>query len=50
MALIIYILSPTWAWIDRGIEYPVLMMVLSLYIVCKGAGHYSLDQQIGKTL
>ncbi len=36
-------LWPTWAWIDRGIEYPVLLGVLAIYIVARGAGRYSVD-------
>lgn len=38
-------LGPTWAWINRGIEYPVLMGVLALYILAKGAGAYSWDNR-----
>ncbi|NNJ15817.1 DoxX family protein [Pseudomonas putida CSV86] len=44
MAAIAYILGPNWPWIDRGIEYPVLMLVLFLYIVFRGGGRYSLDR------
>lgn len=36
-------LGPTWAWIDRGIEYPVLLGMLAIYIVARGAGRYSVD-------
>ncbi|GGJ85117.1 DoxX family protein [Pseudomonas matsuisoli] len=50
MAAITYILGPTWAWIDRGIEYPVLMLVLSLYIVLRGPGWYSLDTGVWRLL
>lgn len=46
MLAITYILGPTWAWIDRGIEYPVLMLSLSLYIVLRGPGFYSLDRRL----
>jgi putative oxidoreductase len=37
-------LGPTWPWIDRGIEYPVFMGVLALYMVARGAGRYSVDE------
>lgn len=36
-------LGPTWPWIDRGIEYPVFMGVLALYMVGRGAGRYSVE-------
>lgn len=47
MLAISYILGPTWPWIDRGIEYPVLMLFLALYMAVKGGGRYSLDHWIG---
>ena len=50
MLTIAYLLGPTWPWIDRGIEYPVLMALLSLYLVFRGAGRYSLDNTLGKEL
>lgn len=43
MLAIAYILGPTWVWIDRGIEYPLLMMFLSFWIALRGAGRYSLE-------
>ncbi|WP_419737121.1 DoxX family protein [Pseudomonas sp. COR18] len=46
MAVISYLLGPTWPWIDRGIEYPVLMLFLAGYIVFRGAGRYSLDHRL----
>lgn len=36
-------LGPTWPWIDRGIEYPVLMALLALYLAARGGGGFSLD-------
>jgi putative oxidoreductase len=36
-------LGPTWPWIDRGIEYPVLMAVLAGYVVLRGGGAYAVD-------
>ncbi|WHS62527.1 DoxX family protein [Pseudomonas sp. G2-4] len=45
MAAISYALGPTWPWIDRGIEFPVLMGFLALYIVARGGGIHSLDSR-----
>jgi len=45
MLAISYALGPTWPWIDRGIEFPVLMGFLALYIVARGGGAYSLDSR-----
>lgn len=41
---ICYALGPTWPWIDRGIEYPVLMAALALYITARGSGSLALDR------
>lgn len=41
-------LGPTWPWIDRGIEYPVLMLFLSLYMAFKGGGRWSLDRRLAR--
>lgn len=46
MVAISYALGPTWPWIDRGIEFPVLMGFLALYIVARGGGAYSLDSRL----
>lgn len=43
-------LGPTWIWIDRGIEYPVLMLFLAAYMTLRGSGRYSIDRAIGKEL
>ncbi|NYT84307.1 DoxX family protein [Pusillimonas harenae] len=45
MAGISYALGPTWPWIDRGIEFPVLMGFLALYIAVRGGGRYAADRQ-----
>jgi len=50
MLTISWLLGPTWPWIDRGIEYPVLMALLSFYIMFRGAGRYSLDHTAGREL
>ncbi|WP_414444413.1 DoxX family protein [Burkholderia sp. 22PA0106] len=36
-------LGPTWPWLDRGIEYPVLMGMLAAYVAARGGGPYSVD-------
>lgn len=50
MTAIAYILGPNWPWIDRGIEYPVLMAFLFTYFAFRGAGRYSLDRLLGREL
>ena len=50
MAAIAYILGPNWAWIDRGIEFPVLMGFVFIYIAFKGGGRHSLDRLLGREL
>lgn len=37
------VLGPTWPWLERGIEYPVLMGCVALAIALTGAGPWSLD-------
>ena len=46
MAGISYALGPTWPWIDRGIEFPVLMGFLALYMVARGGGACSVDARL----
>ena len=44
---ICFALGPTWPWIDRGIEYPVVLGALSLYMVARGGGYWSVDERFG---
>lgn len=46
MVGISYALGPTWPWIDRGIEFPVLMGLLALYMAVRGSGRCSVDEQL----
>jgi putative oxidoreductase len=46
MAGISYALGPAWPWIDRGIEYPVLMGFLALYMAARGGSAWSLDARL----
>lgn len=43
MLAICYALGPTWPWIDRGIEYPFLMLFLAVFMAFSGGGRWSLD-------
>ncbi|GAB7535199.1 DoxX family protein [Burkholderia sp. 22PA0099] len=46
---ICFSLGPTWPWLDRGIEYPVLMGMLALYVASHGGGPYSVDGRFWRT-
>lgn len=46
MLAICYALGPTWPWIDRGIEYPFLMLFLAVFMAFRGGGRWSLDGAI----
>jgi len=46
MLAICYALGPAWPWIDRGIEYPFLMLFLAVFMTFSGSGRWSLDGAI----
>jgi putative oxidoreductase len=46
MAGISFALGPNWPWIDRGIEFPVLMGFLALYMTARGGGAFALDSRL----
>jgi putative oxidoreductase len=48
MLAICYALGPTWPWIDRGIEYPFLMLFLAVFMAFHGSGRWSLDRTIAR--
>ena len=50
MIAISYAMGPTWPWIDRGIEYPVLLGLVALYFAIRGAGAYSLDRKLKREI
>lgn len=50
MAFISVALGPTYPWIDRGIEYPLMLGFVALLISIQGGGSYSLDRRIGRAL
>jgi putative oxidoreductase len=37
-------------WTNRGLEMPLLLLVLSLVIMIRGGGEYSLDRRIGREI
>ncbi|WP_256095262.1 DoxX family protein [Pseudomonas putida] len=46
MAGISYALGPTWPWVDRGIEYPVILGSLALYMAIRGGGRFAFDHKL----
>ncbi len=50
MIAISYAMGPTWPWIDRGIEYPVLLGLVALYFALRGAGAYALDRKLKREI
>lgn len=50
MAFISVALGPTYPWIDRGIEYPLMLGFVALLFSVKGGGSYSIDRCIGREL
>jgi putative oxidoreductase len=50
MAAICLALGPTYPWIDRGIEYPIILGFIALLISMHGAVAGSVDTLIGREL
>ncbi len=50
MLVICFAHAPTFAWIDRGFEYPLMLGFIALHIAIKGGGDWALDRVIPKTL
>ena len=50
MAIICTALAPAWVWNTGGMEYPLLMGFLALFIAMNGGGRYSVDRLIGREL
>lgn len=50
MAVICLALGPTYPWIDRGYEYPLLLGFVALAISMRGGGRYSADRLLGREL
>lgn len=50
MAAICFALGPTYPWIDRGIEYPVILGFIALLISTHGAVACSVDTRLRREL
>jgi putative oxidoreductase len=50
MAAICFALGPTYPWIDRGIEYPIILGLIALLISMNGAVAWSVDTRLGREL
>ena len=50
MAAICFALGPTYPWIDRGIEYPLILGFIAFLISMHGAVAWSIDGRIGREL
>lgn len=50
MAVICFAHGPTFAWIDRGFEYPLVLGFIALHIAIAGGGRFSVDALLGKTI
>jgi putative oxidoreductase len=42
--------APTFAWIDRGFEYPMMLGFIALHIAITGSGRLAIDNLLPKTL
>ena len=56
-AILIFMLNAVWAssakgffWAQGGMEYPLLIGVVALVFLIKGAGRFSVDHALGKEL
>lgn len=47
-AAICYVLGPTFPWIDRGFEYPLLMCLVCICFAIRGGGRGSVDWRLGR--
>lgn len=45
MTVVCFIHGPTFAWIDRGFEYPLVLGVVALYLAAGGSGAYAIDNR-----
>ncbi|MGF7150381.1 putative oxidoreductase [Sphingomonas zeicaulis] len=50
MAFICFALGPTYPWIDRGIEYPIILGLIAFLIAMHGGGVWSIDAKLGREL
>jgi putative oxidoreductase len=47
MVAICFALGPTYPWIDRGIEYPIILGVVALLLAMNGSVAWSIDTRLG---
>ena len=50
MVISFAVLYPNWAWTQRGMEYALFMGLVSIGILIRGGGPFSLDRAIGREL
>lgn len=50
MLVISYLLAPTFPWIDRGYEYPLMLVFVALCIAARGSGPVSVDARLGREI
>lgn len=50
MLFICLALGPTYPWIDRGFEYPLILGFIALLIAIEGGGALSVDRRVGREL
>jgi putative oxidoreductase len=50
MAAICLALAPVFPWIDRGIEYPLILGLIAFHLSMQGGGPLSIDRLIGREL
>jgi len=48
MLVISWLLAPTFPWIDRGFEYPLMLVFVVLLVAVRGGGPVSLDAWLGR--
>ena len=48
MLVICYVMGPTFPWIDRGFEYPLMLFFIALCLLAHGGGRLSADARIGR--
>lgn len=48
MLVISWLLAPTFPWIDRGFEYPLMLAFMALFLGVRGSGPFSVDAWRGR--
>lgn len=48
MLVISWLLAPTFPWIDRGFEYPLMLVFVALFLGLRGSGPVSVDAWRGR--